>query len=127
MKGSSLFSLAPLESPSGSAAAETVIKILHVNPVPEALEIWQAAAVEFAKAHHPVKIQFDYLDHELFKAKLPTLLQSNDRPSVFHSWGGGVMLEQIRAGFCQDITPRRVCGAGSHQNPEAVQSALRSG
>ena len=29
---------------------------------------------------------------------------SNDRPSVFFSWGGGVVLEQIRAGVCQDIT-----------------------
>jgi hypothetical protein len=51
-----------------------------------------------------IKVQFDYLDHELFKAKLPTLLQSKDQPSVFHSWGGGVMLEQIQTGVCQDIT-----------------------
>jgi len=56
------------------------------------------------RAHPRVKIQFDYLDQEEFKANLPTLLQSSDRPSVFHSWGGGVMLEQIQAGFCQDIT-----------------------
>jgi raffinose/stachyose/melibiose transport system substrate-binding protein len=51
-----------------------------------------------------IKVQFDYLDHELFKAKLPTLLQSKDQRSVFHRLGGGVMLEQIKAGFCQDIT-----------------------
>ena len=29
---------------------------------------------------------------------------SRSRPSVFFSWGGGVVLEQIRAGLCQDIT-----------------------
>ncbi len=104
MKYSFLFSLASFESPSCPDSTETVIKILHVNPVPEILEIWQAAAGEFGKAPPQVKVQFDYLDHELFKAKLPTLLQSKDRPSVFHSWGGGVMLEQIRAGVCQDIT-----------------------
>lgn len=51
-----------------------------------------------------MKIQFDYLENEEFKAKLPALLQSKDHPSVFHSWGGGVMLEQIQAEFCQDIT-----------------------
>jgi raffinose/stachyose/melibiose transport system substrate-binding protein len=51
-----------------------------------------------------VKVQFDYLENEAFKAKLPTLLQSKDGPSVFHSWGGGVMCEQINAGVCQGIT-----------------------
>jgi hypothetical protein len=44
------------------------------------------------------------LENEEFKAKLPALLQSKHHPSVFHSWGGGAMLEQIQAGFCQDIT-----------------------
>jgi hypothetical protein len=37
-------------------SAETVVKILHVNPVPEVLEIWQAAAVEFEKVHPPIKV-----------------------------------------------------------------------
>jgi ABC-type glycerol-3-phosphate transport system substrate-binding protein len=67
-------------------------------------EIWQAAATEYKKAHPATKVRFDYLDHEAFKANLPMLLQSSDRPNVFHSWGGGVMLEQIQAGVCQDIT-----------------------
>jgi len=51
-------------------------------------------------------VEFDYLENEAFKAKLPTLLQSKDRPSIFHGWGGGVMVEQIGSGICQDITQR---------------------
>jgi len=98
------FSLASLESPSWSGSAETVVKILHIYPVPKVLEIWQSAALEYEKANPAVKIEFDYLENEEFKAKLPTLLQSNDRPSLFHSWGGGVMRELIQAGVCQDIT-----------------------
>jgi raffinose/stachyose/melibiose transport system substrate-binding protein len=85
-------------------SAEPVIKILHVNPIPKVLEIWQAAGREYEKTHPGAKIQFEYLENEDFKAKLPTLLQSEDRPTIFHSWGGGVMLEQIQAGICQDIT-----------------------
>ena len=104
MKDSFLFSLAPLDSPSWSASAETVVKILYVNPILKVREIWQSAAVEFEHAHPAVKVQFDYLENEAFKAKLPTLLQSKERPSIFHSWGGGVMLEQIQAEVCQDIT-----------------------
>jgi raffinose/stachyose/melibiose transport system substrate-binding protein len=87
-----------------SAPAETVIKVLHIQKLPKVLEIWKEAAQKFETAHPGVKVEFDYLENEAFKAKLPTLLQSKDRPSVFHSWGGGVMYEQINAGVCQNIT-----------------------
>jgi ABC-type glycerol-3-phosphate transport system substrate-binding protein len=72
--------------------------------LPKVLEIWQEAAQTFEKDHPGVKVEFDYLENEAFKAKLPTLLQSKDRPSLFHSWGGGVMIEQINAGVVEDIT-----------------------
>jgi len=99
-----LFSFAMLGSLTWSASAETVIKVLHIQKLPKVLEIWKEAAQEFEKIHPGVKVQFDYLENEAFKAKLPTLLQSKDGPSVFHSWGGGVMYEQINAGVCQGIT-----------------------
>ena len=104
MKILQLFSLACFASLSWSASAETVVKILHIQSNQKIRDIWQAAANEYQKAHPGVKVEFDYLDNEAFKAKLPTLLQSSDRPSAFHSWGGGVMYEQIQAGVCQDIT-----------------------
>jgi len=62
MKYPFLFSLASLESPSSPPVGETVVKILHVNPVSEVLEIWQSAAAEYERAHPRVKIQFDYLE-----------------------------------------------------------------
>ena len=36
--------------------------------------------------------------------RLPTMLQSNDRPDIFYSWSGGVMYDQARAGFLRDIS-----------------------
>lgn len=104
MKYPFLFSLPSIQSLSWSGSAETVVRILHIYPLPELLEIWQSAAFEYERANPSVKIEFDYLENEEFKAKLPMVLQSNDRPSLFHSWGGGVMWEQIQAGLCQDIT-----------------------
>ena len=104
MKFRYLLSFALLGSLSVSAPAETTIKVLHLQKLPKVLAIWQEAAQTYEKAHPGVKIEFDYLENEAFKAKLPTLLQSKDRPSLFHSWGGGVMYEQINAGVCQDIT-----------------------
>jgi raffinose/stachyose/melibiose transport system substrate-binding protein len=98
------FCLACFASFSWSASAETVIKILHIQSSPRIRQIWQEAADEYEKANPGVKVEFDYLENEAFKAKLPTLLQSKDRPAAFHSWGGGVMYEQIQAGVCQDLT-----------------------
>jgi raffinose/stachyose/melibiose transport system substrate-binding protein len=89
-----------------SAPAATVIKILRINPQGKVRAIWQESAQRFESAHPGVKVEFDYLENEAFKAKLPTLLQSKDRPSIFHSWGGGVMVEQIGSSICQDITQR---------------------
>jgi raffinose/stachyose/melibiose transport system substrate-binding protein len=89
---------------TSSVRAETVVKILHLQSVPKILEIWEEAAKRYESANPGVKIQFNYLENEAFKAKLPTLLQSKDRPSAFHSWGGGVMYEQVAAGICKDIT-----------------------
>jgi raffinose/stachyose/melibiose transport system substrate-binding protein len=89
---------------SSSARAETVVRILHLQTNPKILAIWQEAAQKYQSANPGVKIEFNYLENEAFKAKLPTLLQSKDRPSAFHSWGGGVMREQVSAGICKDIT-----------------------
>ena len=87
-----------------SASAQTVIKVLHIQSIQAIRDIWRSAADEYEKSHPGVKVQFDYLENEAFKAKLPTLLQTKDKPSVFHSWGGGVMKEQVQSGVCQDIT-----------------------
>ena len=104
MKSKFLIFLALLGTLPESAPTETVIKILHIVKWPKAQAIWAEAAQEYEKAHPGVRVEFSYLENEAFKAKLPTLLQSKDRPSIFHSWGGGVMYEQINSGVCQDIT-----------------------
>ena len=50
------------------------------------------ASKEFEeKTGHTVVLQ--YLENESLKAKLPTMLQSNDKPDIFYSWGGGVMYD----------------------------------
>src|SRR5438270_455162 len=103
-KYKSLLFFAVLAAIPSAAQAETVIKILHIQTNPKILAIWTEAAQRYESAHPGVKVQFNYLENEAFKAKLPTLLQSKDRPSAFHSWGGGVMHEQVSSGICQDIT-----------------------
>ena len=50
-----------------------------------------------------MQIKLQFLENEAFKAKLPTLLQSPDAPSMFYSWGGGVMRAQADTGALRPI------------------------
>ena len=74
-----------------NAAAETVVKWLHLELDPGYVAIWRKMADQYEASHPGVKIQMQFLENEAFKAKLPTLLQSSDAPDFFYSWGGGVL------------------------------------
>jgi raffinose/stachyose/melibiose transport system substrate-binding protein len=94
--------LAALTAP---AFAETHITVLHVSENPAQKGLWDKIANDYNAAHPGVKVEFKYLENEAFKAKLPTMLQSEDsRPELFYSWGGGVMQAQAKAGFLKDVT-----------------------
>ncbi len=112
-------SLGALTAP---AFADTTVKILHVDNNPAAIALFDKIAKDYEADHKDVKVQFQYLENEAFKAKLPTMLQSDDsRPSLFYSWGGGVMVAQYQAGFLKDITAD-VADVESHLQPTAVNA-----
>src|SRR5271166_6819931 len=87
------------------ALADTTVTVLHVSNNPDQKAVWEKIANDYNASHKGVKVEFKYLENEAFKAKLPTMLQSDDsRPDLFYSWGGGVMDAQAKAGFLKDIT-----------------------
>ena len=87
-----------------SSANAVTIKWLHLyaDNAKELTTILKAVDEYEKKTGNTVELQ--YLENESFKAKLPTMLQSNDRPDIFYSWGGGVMYDQARAGFLRDVS-----------------------
>ncbi|MDQ2696735.1 MAG: extracellular solute-binding protein [Pseudomonadota bacterium] len=87
-----------------AAWSETTIKIIHVQAHPATQELWRQIGEEFEKQNPGVNIEWQYLENEAFKAKLPTTLQSAERPDLFWSWAGGVFHDQARAGVLRDIT-----------------------
>jgi raffinose/stachyose/melibiose transport system substrate-binding protein len=90
---------------AGPALADATVTILHVDDNAAAQKLWNQIAADYEAGHKGVKVEFKYLENEAFKAKLPTMLQSDDsRPSLFYSWGGGVMQAQQKAGFLRDVT-----------------------
>lgn len=82
-------------------AADVTVHMLHVNETAD--PIWKQMGMDYSKAHPGVTVSVDYLENEAYKAKLPTLLQSDDRPDIIYSWAGGVMRAQIAAGYIKDI------------------------
>ena len=87
-----------------ATGADTTVRILHIQQIPAVLELWKQIGAEFEKQNPGVKIDWQFLENEAFKAKLPTTLQSKDRPDLFYSWAGGVFYDQARAGVLKDIT-----------------------
>jgi raffinose/stachyose/melibiose transport system substrate-binding protein len=103
-------------------AGDKTITVLHVSNNAAQIAIWDEIAKDYNAAHPGVKVQFKYLENEAFKAKLPTMLQSDDsRPELFYSWGGGVMQAQDKAGFLKDIT-KDVAPWESELAPTAVDA-----
>ncbi len=103
-------------------AAATTIRWLHLEVTPQILKIWNDAAAEYHDANPDVEVRLQFLENEAFKAKLPTLLQSPDAPSMFYSWGGGVMRAQIETGALRPVAMDQAWQ--SRLNPAAL-SAFR--
>jgi len=88
-----------------AAAEDVTVRMLHVSQTNHPL--WQQIAENYNKTHPGVKVVVEYLENEAYKAKLPTLLQSEDKPHIIYSWGGGVMRAQVEAGYIEDLSAAR--------------------
>lgn len=85
------------------AFAQTTVDWLHIEAVEGNVAIMEQAAREYEALNPDVTINMQFLENEAFKAKLTTLLQSDDAPDIFYSWGGGVMSAQQEAGVLRTI------------------------
>jgi raffinose/stachyose/melibiose transport system substrate-binding protein len=120
------FAVAALLSAVSVAAADTTVKWLHIEVNPAQVKVWEEAARAYEAAHPGVKIEMRFLENEAYKAKLPTILQSKDRPHLIYSWAGGVLKAQIDAGVLEDITDQ-VKGYSDTITPAALAAFTRDG
>jgi raffinose/stachyose/melibiose transport system substrate-binding protein len=88
---------------ASSALAQSTIKWLHLETNPDRLAVMEEVAAAYEAANSGVQVELQFLENEAFKAKLPTLLQSNDPPSLFYSWGGGVLKTQSETGAIRSL------------------------
>ncbi|NNH29931.1 extracellular solute-binding protein [Rhizobium sp. SEMIA 4085] len=107
---------------AGAACATTVVKWLHLELDPAYVAKWEEIAKAYEEKHPDVDIQMQFLENEAFKAKLPTLLQSDDLPDFFFSWGGGVLKQQSETGALQDVTAALNADGGKLRNAYSAAS-----
>ena len=87
----------------GPVAAQDNIKWLHLETNPGMVALMNEAVTEYKGLNPGTEFELQFLENEAYKAKLTTLLQSNDAPDIVYSWGGGVLDEQVKAGVLRDI------------------------
>jgi len=89
---------------SQTVVADTTVKMLSINTNADGEKPYFAAIEKAYETANPgVDVVIEYQDDESFKTRLPTLLQSDARPDLFFSWGGGVFQEQAKGGVLEDI------------------------
>jgi raffinose/stachyose/melibiose transport system substrate-binding protein len=91
------------QSGSNSGGNQT-IDLWHISNTDPMLSVWAGLAKDYEAAHTNVKINITPLENEAFKAKLTTVTQAGNPPSMFHSWGGGVLKQQVDAGLVKEIS-----------------------
>jgi raffinose/stachyose/melibiose transport system substrate-binding protein len=111
---------------AGVAAAQTTVKWLHLEVNPAQVKVWEEVARDFESRNPGVKIEMQFLENEAYKAKLPSMLQSKDRPHIIYSWAGGVLKSQIEAGVLEDISAP-LAGYKDNLAPAAVNAFTQDG
>lgn len=76
----------------------------HNANVGPGLVFWQGIANEYTIAHPWVTITITAMQNEDFKTKLPLAMNAGTAPDIFQSWGGGQLMQQVKAGQAKDIS-----------------------
>jgi raffinose/stachyose/melibiose transport system substrate-binding protein len=61
------------------------------------LALWNSVAKEFHKAHPTINVKVVPIQNETIRTKIPIALQSSSPPDVFQEWGGGQLVDQVKA------------------------------
>jgi raffinose/stachyose/melibiose transport system substrate-binding protein len=89
---------------SGSGSKNATINWWHIGTADPGKSDNEKFAKDFMAANPGTTVNITILENEAFKSKLKTINNPSDYPHIFHSWGGGVLKEQLEAGLIKDIT-----------------------
>ncbi|MFP3986466.1 extracellular solute-binding protein [Streptomyces sp. E11-3] len=94
------------DSGSGStdSSGRTVVEWWNIQTTEPTQSLWPKRAKDFEATHPDVRIKLVTLENDAYKAKMTAQTSSGKLPDIFHTWGGGVLKQQIDAGLVEDLT-----------------------
>lgn len=101
-------------SDSGNSSGKTTVEWWNITTTQPAKKLWAQRAKEFEAAHPDVKIKVVTMENEAYKQKMTAQIASGKLPDIFHTWGGGVLKQQIDAGLVEDLTDRIASWTGNY-------------
>jgi raffinose/stachyose/melibiose transport system substrate-binding protein len=89
---------------SGGSTETVTIEWWNIATTEPGKTLWPKLAKEYEAANPNVKIKFVATENDAYKAKMTAQTASGKLPDIFHTWGGGVLKQQIDAGLVKDLT-----------------------
>ncbi|MBC9712776.1 extracellular solute-binding protein [Streptomyces sp. TRM66268-LWL] len=94
-------------SDSGSgkdSSGRTIVEWWNIQTTEPSKTIWPERAKAFEAKNPDVRIKLVTLENDAYKSKMTALTSSGKLPDIYHTWGGGVLKQQIDAGLVEDLT-----------------------
>jgi raffinose/stachyose/melibiose transport system substrate-binding protein len=88
---------------TGGTPGPATLEFWHIQNTDPGLTVWANIAKAYETANAGSKVNITPLENEAFKAKLTTVTQAGNPPDIFHSWGGGVLAQQVQAGLVKEF------------------------
>ena len=90
----------------GGSSGTTTIEWWNISTTQPTKDVWAGLAKRFEAQNPKVKIKIIQLENDPYKSKMTALTASGKLPDIFHTWGGGVLRQQVDAGLVEDLTDR---------------------
>ncbi|MFI9823519.1 extracellular solute-binding protein [Streptomyces sp. NPDC052013] len=90
----------------GGSSGTTTIEWWNISTTQPTKDVWAALAKKFEAQNPKVKVKIVQLENDAYKSKMTALTSSGKLPDIFHTWGGGVLKQQVDAGLVEDLTER---------------------
>ncbi|MEV6118602.1 extracellular solute-binding protein [Streptomyces sp. NPDC052109] len=94
------------DSDGGSSSGTTTIEWWNISTTEPTKTVWAGLAKKFEAQNPKVKLKIVQLENDAYKSKMTALIASGKLPDIFHTWGGGVLRQQVDAGLVEDLTDR---------------------
>ncbi|MFE5400486.1 extracellular solute-binding protein [Streptomyces sp. NPDC056580] len=92
------------DSDGGSSSGTTTIEWWNISTTQPTKTVWAGLAKKFEAQNPKVKVKIVQLENDAYKSKMTALTASGKLPDIFHTWGGGVLKQQVDAGLVEDLT-----------------------